>query len=49
MLPYGSKRILAKCETSRPRKGGKIHVKQYIKSKKFGRKVNYTQEDIKGF
>lgn len=38
MFPYGNKRTLGNCSTSRFRRGGKIHIKQDVKSRKYGRK-----------
>lgn len=44
MTPYGSKRTYAECTTTRHIEGGKVHVKQTVKSKKHGRKM--PKEDI---
>lgn len=37
MIPYGSKRTVGGCSTTKHRTGGKVHVIQYIKNKKFSR------------
>jgi hypothetical protein len=43
MIPYGSKRTYAECTVVRYR-GGKVHIKQTIKSRKYGRK--FKEKDI---
>jgi hypothetical protein len=37
MKPYGAKRHFGRCQTSRPKSGGKIHVSLHTKNHKFGR------------
>lgn len=38
MRAYGSKRTFGNCRTSRPKAGGRIVVREFVKTRKHGRR-----------
>jgi hypothetical protein len=46
MLAYGSKRTHSKCATYRNGTRNKVHIKQTIKNKKFGRQISLPALEV---
>jgi hypothetical protein len=45
MLAFGSKRTHGDCRVVKCRNGGKVHIHQNVKNKKFGRQWNKNQTE----